>query len=169
MILQLAPIVIAFGANLGDRAGTIRSAQDELSRHPRVRELRCSLLYESLAVTPEGVSESKPKYLNGVALAMTELSPEALLDTLQEIELRHGRVRSERWGDRTLDIDIIAYAGRVQRTPRLTLPHPRAHERDFVLAPWLELEPAAVLIRHGRVRDLLKQVGDHTAVWREEP
>ena len=88
-------------------------------------------------------------------LVRTTLPPRALLSLLHEIERKHGRVRAERWGDRTLDLDIIDYAGLQSATDELTLPHPRAHERAFVLRPWAEVAPEAVLPGHGRVADLL--------------
>ncbi|MDO4241829.1 MAG: 2-amino-4-hydroxy-6-hydroxymethyldihydropteridine diphosphokinase [Microbacteriaceae bacterium] len=162
MIAQLAPIVLAFGANLADRENAIAAAQAQLAAHPQISDFRASPLVQSIKLTPEGADKSAPRYLNGIATAVTTLAPLDLLALLHEIEHAHGRVRTERWGDRTLDIDIISYAGLVQRTPELTLPHPAAHERDFVLAPWLALDPHAVLLRHGRVADLLARIGDTT-------
>ncbi|MGK0714885.1 2-amino-4-hydroxy-6-hydroxymethyldihydropteridine diphosphokinase [Leucobacter sp. W1153] len=162
MIPQVVTVLIAFGANLGDRGDTIIEAQRELSSTPGVSGLRASPLRESIALTPSGPDPDAPAYLNGVALADTTLSPHELLDVLQRIEASHGRVRDARWGDRTLDIDIISYGGRLISDDRLTVPHPRAHERDFVLAPWLDLDPHAVLIGRGRVADLLERLGDTT-------
>ena len=81
-----------------------------------------------------------------------------LLDALNDIESRHGRVRAERWGSRTLDLDLIAYGGVASDDPRLTLPHPRAHERDFVLGPWVSVDPDAQLVGHGRVADLVERL-----------
>ena len=88
-------------------------------------------------------------------LVRTTLSPRRLLDLLHTIETDHGRVRGERWGDRTLDLDLIDFAGMQSSTEQLTLPHPRAHERAFVLGPWAEVAPESVLPGHGRVADLL--------------
>ena len=79
---------------------------------------------------------------------------------LTRIEQAHGRIRAERWGDRTLDLDIVDFAGLVSSSDRLTLPHPRAFERDFVLKPWLEVDPDAVLPGHGRVADLVAGLDD---------
>ena len=84
--------------------------------------------------------------------------PETLLDRLREIEHRHGRVRAERWGDRTLDLDIVMFDDVQQQTDYLTLPHPRAHEREFVLAPWLEIDPDAEIPGRGTVKELLDKV-----------
>lgn len=167
MIAQVVPVLLAFGANLGDRGETITLAQQEIAHTPGIEEFRASALRESVALTPEGPDPDASSYLNGVALARTTLSPHELLDVLQRTEQRHGRVRGDRWGDRTLDIDLILYGGRVIRDERLTVPHPRAHERDFVLAPWLELDPNAVLLGHGRVADLLARIGDTTRPVRE--
>ena len=94
-----------------------------------------------------------------VAIVTTRLAPTVLLSYLHTIEDRHGRVRRERWGDRTLDLDLIAYGDVVCDTPTLTLPHPRAAERDFVLAPWLSIDPDASLVGAGRVADLLERLG----------
>lgn len=162
MIAQVVPVLLAFGANLGDRGETIAAAQQELAQTPGIEGLRVSTLRETVALTVAGPDPAAPAYLNGVALADTTLSPHDLLDVLQRTEQRHGRVRGDRWGDRTLDIDLILYGGRVITDERLTVPHPRAHERDFVLAPWLELDPNAVLLGHGRVADLLARIGDTT-------
>jgi len=166
MIAQLVPVLLAFGANLdaasGDRGETIRAAQRELAETPGISGFRASPLRETIALTTEGPDPLAPPYLNGVALAETALGPHALLDLLQAAETRHGRVRGERWGDRTLDVDLILYGGRVISDDRLTVPHPRAFERDFVLAPWLDLDPEAVLMGHGRVAELLARIGDTT-------
>ncbi|MFV0432686.1 MAG: 2-amino-4-hydroxy-6-hydroxymethyldihydropteridine diphosphokinase [Leucobacter sp.] len=168
MIAQIVPVLVAFGANLGDRGETIRAAQRQLAATEGIREFVASPLRETIALTTAGPDPAAPRYLNGVATLETALSPHALLDLLQHIESGHGRVRDERWGDRTLDIDIILYGGRVISDDRLHVPHPRAHERDFVLAPWLDLDPAAVLMGRGRVADLLARVGDTTRPL-EEP
>lgn len=167
MIAQIVPVLFAFGANLGDRGETIRAAQRELAEQPGITAFRASPLRETIAVTPAGIDPDAPRYLNGVAVAETTLDPHRLLDLMQQIEDRHGRVRTEHWGDRTLDIDLILYGGRVIRDERLTVPHPRAHERDFVLAPWRDLDPNAVLMGHGRVTDLLDRIGDTTSPYTE--
>lgn len=164
MIAQVVTVLLGFGANLGDRGETILAAQRELAAAPGVEAFRASPLRESIALTPEGPDPLAPRYLNGVALAETALHPHELLDLLQAAEERHGRTRGARWADRTLDIDLILYGGRVIKNDRLTVPHPRAFERDFVLAPWLDLDPDAVLMGHGRVDALLERVGDTTAL-----
>lgn len=163
MIAQVFPVLLAFGANLGDRGETIRAAQAELAAAPGLHRFEASPLRETIALTTEGPDPDAPRYLNGVARADTTLPPHELLDLLQAVESAHGRERHARWGDRTLDIDLILYGGRVIKDDRLTVPHPRAHERDFVLSPWLDLEPGAVLMGHGRVADLLARIGDTTS------
>ncbi|MHA3683699.1 2-amino-4-hydroxy-6-hydroxymethyldihydropteridine diphosphokinase [Leucobacter sp. HY1908] len=162
MIAQLAPVLIAFGANLGDRGETIDAAARALAGTDGIFDLQMSPLRETIAVTLEGPDPSAPRYLNAVARATTSLGPHELLDVMQRIEHEQGRVRDVRWGARTLDLDLILYAGRVIKDERLEVPHPRAHERDFVLSPWLALEPGAVLMGHGRVADLLARIGDTT-------
>lgn len=162
MIAQVVPVLLAFGANLGDRGETIAAAQQEIAAAQGIEKFAASPLRETIALTEAGPDPHAPRYLNGVATAVTTLTPHELLDLLQGVEQRHGRVRDARWGDRTLDIDLILFGGRVIKDERLTVPHPRAHERDFVLSPWHELDPNAVLMGHGRVAELLARIGDTT-------
>lgn len=147
--------VIALGANLGDRAATIAQALQGLARMPLTTEVRAAEPVESVAVRPEGPDAAAPAYLNTVAIVTTRLAPSVLLGYLHAIEAQHGRERRERWGDRTLDLDLVAYGDVRSDDPRLLLPHPRAAERDFVLAPWLVVDRDAVLPGAGRVADLL--------------
>lgn len=150
--------VIALGSNLGDREATLRSAIAALETSIGVDVLAVSRIYSSPAVTTSGIDESKPEYLNAVAMVATQLGPEPLLDLLQRVEADHGRVRLEHWGDRTLDLDLVDYAGRMLDSERLTLPHPHAAERDFVLRPWLDVDPDAVLAGIGPVADALRRL-----------
>jgi 2-amino-4-hydroxy-6-hydroxymethyldihydropteridine diphosphokinase len=154
----IAPAVVAIGSNLGDRAATLHAAVAELAAADGVEVTAISPLIETAAVRPDGVDPEAPAYLNGIVLLRTTLTPGALLDLLLAIEQRHGRVRTERWGDRTLDLDLIDVAGLTRATARLTLPHPRAHERDFVLRPWLAVDPDATLPGHGAVATLLAEL-----------
>ena len=147
--------VIALGSNLGDREATIRAAVRDIAALPMVSVVAASGLVQTPAHKPDGVDRDAPAYLNAVVLVDTSLPPQALLHALHDIEQRHGRVRAERWGDRTLDLDIVAYGHERVRTDELTIPHPRAAERDFVLAPWLQVDPDAVLPGAGRVDALL--------------
>ncbi|MGO2090556.1 MAG: 2-amino-4-hydroxy-6-hydroxymethyldihydropteridine diphosphokinase [Microbacterium gubbeenense] len=150
--------VVALGANLGDTAATFAEAVSELRDLPLTTGVVCSEPIESVAITLDGPDPSAPGYLNAVALLTTRLAPSVLLDALNDIESRHGRVRAERWGSRTLDLDLIAYGEVASDDPRLTLPHPRAHERDFVLGPWASVDPRARLAGHGRVADLVERL-----------
>jgi 2-amino-4-hydroxy-6-hydroxymethyldihydropteridine diphosphokinase len=152
--------VLSLGSNLGDREQMIRDAVAEIRRLPEVELVAASSLVETPAVKPHGVDHDAPAYLNAVVIITTELAPEALLAELNRIELEHHRVREERWGDRTLDIDIVTIDDLRQESATLTLPHPRAAERDFVLVPWLEIEPDAVLPGIGRVDALLPSASD---------
>ncbi|MFT4123974.1 MAG: 2-amino-4-hydroxy-6-hydroxymethyldihydropteridine diphosphokinase [Microbacteriaceae bacterium] len=154
------PAVLALGANLGDRRASLAAALDELGAEPGVRLVAVSQAVETPALKPHGVDLDAPAYLNAVALVRTSLAPAALLALCQRIELAHGRTRTEHWGDRTLDIDIVAIDGLVLDEPGLVVPHPRAHERAFVLAPWLEVEPDAVIPGRGRVDALLAATGE---------
>ena len=156
--MSAEPAVVALGANLGDRRATLLAATRELADADGVELTAISSVIETAALRPSGVDPNAPAYLNAVALLRTTLSPSDLLDLLHRIENAHGRVRAERWGDRTLDLDLIDFAGRRSTSPLLTLPHPRAAERDFVLRPWLEVDPDAVLPGHGPVADLVRKL-----------
>jgi 2-amino-4-hydroxy-6-hydroxymethyldihydropteridine diphosphokinase len=147
--------VVALGSNLGDRGDTLRAAVAALRATPGIEVAAVSPVVESVAVKLTGLDPRAPRYLNAVALVDTVLPPHGLLDALHAIESENGRVRAERWGDRTLDLDLIDVAGIRHDDPEVTLPHPRAFERDFVLKPWLEVDPDAVLTGHGRVADLV--------------
>ena len=152
-------VVLALGANLGDARATLAAALDELDRHPRVDVLTVSPLLRSAAVVLPG-APPQPDYLNAVAVLRTSLPPRELLALCQGVELGHGRVRTERWGARTLDLDLVAAGDLTWRDADLTLPHPRAHERGFVLAPWARAVPGAVLPGHGPVAELAARCGE---------
>ncbi|RIJ53238.1 dihydroneopterin aldolase [Clavibacter lycopersici] len=147
--------VVAVGSNLGDRRATIERAVARIDQVPGLRVVRASELVESVAVTPAGEDPTKPGYLNGVVLVDAGIGPHALLDALAGIERDLGRVRAERWGDRTIDLDVIAHGDARIHDDRLTLPHPRAAERAFVLGPWMQADPDAELPGRGRVDALL--------------
>lgn len=152
------PAVVAFGANLGERETTIQAAADELAATGGIELVAIAPTIETPALRLDGIDYQAPAYLNTVAIIHTTLSPLELLHVLQRLEDAHGRVRIERWGDRTLDLDVIAYGELVQSDPELTLPHPRAHERDFVLRPWLAVDPDATLPGRGRADALLARL-----------
>ncbi|TFD54409.1 2-amino-4-hydroxy-6-hydroxymethyldihydropteridine diphosphokinase [Cryobacterium frigoriphilum] len=150
-----APVILALGSNLGDRAATLIQAVQDLFAVDGLELSDVSPLWESAALKLDGVDAAAPRYLNGVVAGSFAGDPLDLLAAVNSIEADHGRVRAERWGDRTLDIDIIVIGDLVRADARLTLPHPLAHARDFVLAPWLDVDPDAVLPGRGPVRDLL--------------
>jgi len=157
--------VLALGSNLGDREASIRAALADLAAEPGIRVAAVSSLVETPALKPTGVDRTAPAYLNAVAIVETVLDPHALLAVANRIEADHGRVREEHWGDRTLDIDIVDYSARVVADDRLTLPHPHAAQRAFVLAPWFELEPDAVLVGHGPIAELLARTSDEVTPY----
>ena len=146
-----ARAVLSAGTNLGDRLGTLQACVQAIGRLPDTDVLAISPVYET---APVG-GPPQPDYLNAVLLIHTGLPPRDLLDATHGLEAGFGRIRAERFGPRTLDIDIICYAGQVSDDPELTLPHPRAHERAFVLAPWHDIDPGAELPGHGPVAGLL--------------
>lgn len=143
-------VVLALGSNLGDRFETLQGALDSLFDAPGLEFVAVSPVYET---DPFGGPEQGP-YLNAVVIAQSVLEPRALLDRAQGVENAFGRVRGERWGARTLDVDLITVGDVVSDDPELTLPHPRAHERAFVLVPWSRADPDALLSGR-RVDDLL--------------
>jgi len=147
--------VLSVGSNLGDRLGTLQGCVQAISGLAGTEVLAISPVYET---APVG-GPAQPDYLNAVLAVRTALDARALLAATQGIEADFGRVRAERFGPRTLDIDIISYDGEVSDDPVLTLPHPRAHERAFVLAPWHDLDPAASLPGRGPVAALLAGLG----------
>ena len=155
--------ILALGGNLGKRRKTIRSALKALAATPGIKGVKCSPLVESAAVTEAGVDETKPNYMNGVVQIDTTLKPKELLTEIRRIETEHGRIRLERWGSRTLDIDIITYGDVLKSGKELTIPHPRAFERAFVVVPWSMLDPQAVLPGYGSVKELADSMQDQ--VW----
>ena len=139
-------VVIALGSNLGDRKATLDGAVDALKQIITVTKVS-----SYIETDPVGGPE-QPDYLNAVLIGESDLVPTDLLLKMQAIELAAGRERLERWGARTLDLDLIVAGDLVMDTELLTLPHPRAHERRFVLDPWLEVDPQAILPGFGEVR-----------------
>lgn len=144
--------VIALGANIGN-------PKEQL-------DIAVALLRESLEVAaissyfttaPVGGPE-QPDYLNAVCIAESELPAAELLALLHGIEKTLGRERIEHWGPRTIDLDLIQYGSILSYAEELMLPHPRAHERRFVLEPWAEIEPEALLLTHGKISELLAQL-----------
>ncbi|MGP4109928.1 2-amino-4-hydroxy-6-hydroxymethyldihydropteridine diphosphokinase [Streptomyces sp. 4N509B] len=147
--------IISLGSNLGNRLEMLQGAIDALEDTPGMRVKAVSAVYET---EPWGVPEgSQPSYFNAVVLVRTTLPPSSLLERAQAIEEAFQRSRREeqRYAPRTLDVDIVAYQGVVSDDPALTLPHPRAHERAFVLVPWHDVEPGAEVPGYGPLADLL--------------
>ncbi|WP_112470081.1 2-amino-4-hydroxy-6-hydroxymethyldihydropteridine diphosphokinase [Streptomyces triticisoli] len=148
--------VISIGSNLGNRLETLQGAVDALEDTPGVRVRAVSPVYET---EPWGVEPgTQPSYFNAVVILRTTLPPSSLLERAHAVEEAFNRVRDERWGPRTIDVDIVSYADTVSDDPVLSLPHPRAHERAFVLAPWYDVDPQAQLPGRGAVADLLTSV-----------
>ena len=144
--------VIALGSNLGNRELYIDSAVAELAKVIEITHL--STNHET---DPVGGPE-QPKYLNAIAIAETELDPRELLIIMLEIENRLGRKREVNWGPRTIDLDLIVFGDEVINSEVLVLPHPRAHERKFVLEPWLEIDPGAYIPGIGEIESILQRI-----------
>jgi 2-amino-4-hydroxy-6-hydroxymethyldihydropteridine diphosphokinase len=144
--------VIALGSNLGNRELNIDSAIAELAKIIEITHL--STNHET---DPVGGPE-QPKYLNAIAIAEAELEPEELLTAMLDIENKLGRKREVHWGPRTLDLDLITFGDEIIDSEFLVLPHPRAHERRFVLEPWLEIEPDAYIPGIGKVESILQRI-----------
>jgi 2-amino-4-hydroxy-6-hydroxymethyldihydropteridine diphosphokinase len=155
--------ILGIGSNLGKRRRTIRTALKSLAGTPGIKNVFMSPLYESHAVTEAGVDETMPAYLNGVIRLDTTLKSKELLEVIRKIEDDNGRVRLTRWGSRTLDIDIITFGTEIKATKDLTIPHPRAFDRAFVLVPWADIEPEAVLPGYGSVAELAEPLRNQ--VW----
>jgi 2-amino-4-hydroxy-6-hydroxymethyldihydropteridine diphosphokinase len=141
--------VISLGANIGDPKANLDLAIGLLREATEVIAVSTYL-----QTKPVGGPE-QPEYLNAVAIVESELPAKDLLAVLNGIETAMGRTREVHWGPRVIDLDLIQYGSLLVNDVKLTLPHPRAHERRFVLAPWFEVEPDAVLLTHGRISDLL--------------
>ncbi|HEY0335071.1 MAG TPA: 2-amino-4-hydroxy-6-hydroxymethyldihydropteridine diphosphokinase [Stenotrophomonas sp.] len=147
---------VGLGANLGDAPATLRSAIQALEKLPQTRLLAASRLYRTAAWG----RTDQPDFVNAAATLETGLGPEALLDALLALERDHGRERTEgeRWGPRTLDLDILLIDEQCLDLPRLQVPHPHLHERVFALAPLAEIAPDAVIPGHGTVKAALARI-----------
>lgn len=162
---------VGLGANLDEPRSQVERAVAGLAALPRTRLVACSPLYRNPAVGPG----EQPDYVNGVAVIATHLGPHALLDALQDLESRQGRVRGEkRWAPRRIDLDLLVYGNMRIGDERLSVPHPRMRERAFVLKPLADVAPELQVPGLGPVRELLGAVstGDLEKIaegWREEP
>jgi len=161
----MALAFIGIGSNLDDPINRVRKAALALGEEPGIRLRRCSSLYRSPPMGPQ----DQPDFINAVALVETTLEPDALLDRLQGLETAAGRVRTRRWGERTLDLDILLIDQRTILEPRLEVPHPGMGERAFVLCPLAEIAPDAEIPGKGTARAMCGACGDHNLVRVGEP
>lgn len=155
MTLSSRRAALALGSNRGDRMATLQGAVDALAETDGVEIAAVSGVFET---DPVG-GPQQPDYLNAVVVVLTTLSARELLGLAHEIEQRFGRVRAQRWGPRTLDVDVVVVGDEVVDEADLVVPHPRAGERAFVLVPWLDADPNAALPGLGPVSDLLARLG----------
>ncbi|CAB4878212.1 unannotated protein [freshwater metagenome] len=144
--------IVALGANIGSPTEQLDIAVALLKESTDVIAVS-----DYFSTKPVG-GPDQPDYLNAVCILNSELPATQLLSLLHGIEKSLGRERSERWGPRTIDLDLIQYGGLLSSADELQLPHPRAHERRFVLEPWAQIEPDAILLTHGRISELLEQL-----------
>jgi 2-amino-4-hydroxy-6-hydroxymethyldihydropteridine diphosphokinase len=162
----LRKVVYSIGSNLGDRLCNVQGAVDALSDTPDVIVVDVSSVYET---RPVGGPPNSPQFLNIVVVAETTLEPQTLVERAFAIEDAFGRTRdSDRWGPRTLDVDLIMVGNAVVDQEDLKLPHPLAHERAFVLVPWYEVDPAAEIASRGAIGDLLGQADASGVVRRDD-
>lgn len=155
--VETVEAAIGLGSNLDDPARQVQQAFEALDALPDTRLRARSRLYRS---RPQG-PQDQPDFVNACALIETALAPEALLDALQEIERQQGRVRQRRWGERVIDLDLLLYGDRVIDTPRLMVPHPWLHRRDFVLVPLAEIAPGWTIPGVGTVREALARLDEY--------
>ena len=144
--------VIALGSNIGNPKENLDLALALLKEATDVKKV------SSYYITKPVGYEEQPDFINAVCIIETELPAMELLNMLHGIEKAMGRERTIKWGPRTLDLDIIQYGSLLSKSEELTLPHPRAHERKFVLEPWHEIEPDAILLTHGKIEELLSKL-----------
>lgn len=148
---------IALGSNLNQPIKQLNEALTALGQIPQTRLLCQSSFYQSKPLGPQ----DQPDYVNAVALLETDLAPLVLLDQLQQIENNQGRVRLRRWGERTLDLDILLYDNKVIQEERLTVPHYDMQNREFVLIPLYEIAPQLVLPDGTPVKELAQKFAAH--------
>ena len=161
----LRKVVYSLGSNLGERLGNLQGAVDALRDTPDVIVVDVSPVYET---RPVGGPDDSPEFLNLVVVAETTLEPLTLLERAQAIEDAYGRERTSRWAPRTLDVDLIMVGTAVVDHDDLRLPHPLAHERGFVLIPWLAVDPQGELPGQGPLATLVSGVDDAGVVRRDD-
>ena len=157
--------VISVGANLGDAEAVVRESMHDVAARLDGELIAAS----SLFLTSPVANVEQPDFINAVVIVDSLLEPIEALGVLRRMEDEADRVRDVHWGPRTLDLDIVTVDGFVSDAPLLTLPHPRAHERAFVLIPWLEIDPEAWLPAHGRVADIVDAGFTGQDIQRLEP
>jgi 2-amino-4-hydroxy-6-hydroxymethyldihydropteridine diphosphokinase len=158
--------VLALGSNLGERLANLQGAVDSLADTPEVWVTAVSPVYET---HPVGAPEGSPDFLNAVVLLDTTLAARTLLERALAIEDAYGRERSGEPGEpRTLDVDLVVVGDRRSSDPTMRLPHPKAHERAFVLAPWYDVEPDAEIPDFGPVAKLLERAGSDGITRRDD-
>lgn len=145
---------LSIGSNLGDRFEYLQNAVTEIGKNTRISKVKVSSIYETIPVG----GPQQDDFLNAVVEIDTQLSPIELLAFAQQLELEANRVRTEHWGPRTLDVDILDYENEISSDSQLTLPHPRIKERAFVVVPWFELAPTAVVTGLGKLAELYEQI-----------
>ena len=150
---------IALGSNLENPGLQLQRAVDEIDSAADVHVTGCSRLYQSVPLAGENVPEDQPDYCNAVVEIETTLKPIELLDAMQAIENNHGRVRSVRWGPRTLDLDILLYGNETIETERLTVPHYQMHVRNFVLCPLFDIAPELTMPDGRAISGLMHETG----------
>jgi 2-amino-4-hydroxy-6-hydroxymethyldihydropteridine diphosphokinase len=154
-------VFIALGSNLGDRAAWLRKAQEKLFNASVMQLVRASAVYET---EPVGKTD-QPMFLNQVIEMRSSLAPVDLLASLLQVEQEFGRVRTERWGPRRIDLDLLAFGQRQIKTRQLVLPHPELHRRRFVLQPWAEIAPEFVVAGFSAtVGELLQRCNDNSSI-----
>ncbi|MBA3264969.1 MAG: 2-amino-4-hydroxy-6-hydroxymethyldihydropteridine diphosphokinase [Nocardioidaceae bacterium] len=165
---EMRPIrlaVLSLGSNIGDRLANLQGGIDALADTPEVRLVDVSSVYETV---PVDAAVGTPDFLNVIVRADTTLSVALLLERVQAVEAAFGRERGDRNAPRTLDVDLIVVGDRLCDTEELTLPHPRAHERAFVLVPWREVDAEAIIPGRGKVADLLADLDVSGVVARND-
>ena len=150
-------VYIALGSNLSDPQAQLMAALRAMNALPNTQVIAVSSFYQSQPLGPQ----DQPDYVNAVACLETDLAPLVLLDELQRIEHEQGRVRLRRWGERTLDLDILLYSDQILQSERLTVPHYDMHQREFVAIPLVEIAPDLVLPKGESVSELVKQFAHH--------
>jgi 2-amino-4-hydroxy-6-hydroxymethyldihydropteridine diphosphokinase len=161
----IRPAVLSLGSNAGDRPAILQGAIEALADTPEVRIVAVSSVYET---TPVDAPDGSPEFFNIILLVDTTLSIAMLLDRAQAVESAFGRERRELNGPRTLDVDLIVVGDRLSDSEDLVLPHPRAHERAFVLVPWYEIDQRAQIPGRGKIADLLTDLDTSAVVRRDD-